>query len=319
MKIDRTTLYALLLAPALFAYSFLLVSSYINGDQIAYRGLYEALGEASISEALKLSSAYISGNEPIPAWILWIGASQDFDKDIYISFFNLSLTLSLFYFLRNNKASWIATSLVLTNFYLLVLMTGAERLKFAYIFILLATLTKGRMRALFFIVAPLAHFQSLILLAGIGAGYLSESFRRFFKSRTIKKSDLYYGATGTSLLIAFFVLFGQKLIIKAEAYAALTQGIPELSQILILFLFSLFVFKDRLRISLTLLPIAVAAFLFGADRINMIAFSAVFYFLVIERRISTALPLTLLTYFSYKSIGFIQNIFAYGNGFYASN
>jgi hypothetical protein len=287
----------------------------LYGDQVVYRQLYEALRFAPINQALSYSIAYVSGGEPITAIILWSGASLGIDKDLYISFFNTLLVLFLFIFLKKNKASWLSIFLVLTNFYLLVLLTGAERLKFSYLILMAAALVEGRLRIVLFALAPLAHFQSIILLVGIISGSFSKSIRTFLERRTVRKLDLYYSLILGLFLVVFFAAFGKSILGKVYAYISFSRGISEITQITILMAFSLFVFKDKVRIFLVLLPIVGAVFLLGGSRVNMIAVSLVIYFLAIEGRISSLVSLAFLSYFSFKSIGFIFNIIKYGDGF----
>lgn len=316
MKISSNKLYLFLISPALFGFSYFLISSYLYGDQVVYRKLFEALSSAQLSEVLDLSRANVSGSEPISAILLWVGASLGFDKDVYISIFNVGLMLGLFYFLRINRAPWYVIVLVLTNYYLLVLLTGAERLKFAYFFLMLAACSKGKHRIFFLAISPLAHIQSVILLAGIAAGYTSDVVRVFFDRWVIPKKYFYLGAI-IALLSSFFVLFfGQNAFSKAALYMRSSDGVSELFQVLVLLVFSLLVSRDRLRILLALLPMIAAVFLLGGNRVNMIAFSVVFYFLVLEKRLSSALSLALLSYLSYKSIGFVKNVILYGDAYY---
>lgn len=75
--------------------------------------------------------------------------------------------------------------------------------------------------------------------------------------------------------------------------------------------------SNKFRMLLSLLPVFIALVIVGGDRINMIAFTMVFGILMYERRLKHPLFILLLTYFSVKSIGFIDNILLYGNGFNA--
>jgi hypothetical protein len=316
LKISRTNLYAFVLSPFLFGFSFFLVSNYLYGDQVVYRELFDALDSARFSEVFYLSIAIVSGAEPISAILLWVGASLGFDKDVYVSLFNLGLMLGLFYFLRANRAPWYVIFLVFTNYYLLVLLTGAERLKFAYFFLLLAACTKGKVQVLFLSVAPLAHFQSLILLVGIASGYTGNAVRVLFKRWVFPKKYLYFGIVFFILIFVFLALFGQSVFYKAAIYMRSSDGMAGLFQVLVLLVLALLVTKDRLRIFLALLPIIVAVFLLGGNRVNMVAFSVVFYFLALERRLTSVLFLTILFYLSFKSVGFLENVILYGDGYY---
>ena len=60
----------------------------------------------------------------------------------------------------------------------------------------------------------------------------------------------------------------------------------------------------------------MAAAVFGASRINVMAVTFLLYLAVTERRASHPLMLALLVYFSLKTIPFVENIYAWGDGYY---
>lgn len=316
MKISNVKISLLVLTPFLFGCSYFLISNYLYGDQIVYRMLYDVLRSASFSEILLLSKAYVSGGEPIPATLLWVGASLGLEKDFYISLFNTALMISLLYFLRINRATIFVVFLVMTNYYLLVLMTGAERLKFAYLILLLAANLKGKCRVLLLALGPLAHFQSAILLVGIGAGHASDAVKALFKRGVILKKHFFFTILLFLMAAILASFFGGGVLAKAAIYMRLSEGLSELFEVFILLGVALAVSKDRLRVFLALIPMIAAVFLLGGDRVNMMAFSVVFYFLALERRLSSPPFLLLLAYFSYKSIGFVSKVMVYGDGFY---
>jgi len=110
-----------------------LLSFYTKGDQVAYHKAYQALSYAKITDSVLVLQAYTSGYEPLTALILWVGASLRIDKNIYISIWNVFLLVGLFLLLRKYKLPSYVLTLFLTNFYVVTVMTAAERLKFSVI------------------------------------------------------------------------------------------------------------------------------------------------------------------------------------------
>ena len=72
---------------------------------------------------------------------------------------------------------------------------------------------------------------------------------------------------------------------------------------------------NKFRLFLTLLPLSVPIVLIGSFRLNIVVSTVLFSLLLVERRITHPASMLLLVYFSLKSIPFIVNIYAKGNGF----
>jgi hypothetical protein len=90
--------------------------------------LYEALYAANIEDVMPLSVRLTGGAEPLSDYIFWLGANLGIEKDIYISMLNIIFIVSLFLVARRSFVKMPMICLLLTNFYLVVLMTGEERL-----------------------------------------------------------------------------------------------------------------------------------------------------------------------------------------------
>ena len=316
------TISYLLLFSFFFIVSYLLVSSYIYGDQLHYRPFYQALGQASFYDVMGLSTKYLSAGEPLSAYVLWFGARLGIEKDLYISFLNSSLLLLLVIFLKNFRVSFIVIILILANYYILVLMTSAERLKISYIFLLSACVVPNYKRWAMLSFGILSHFQSLIILPSLfiysrKCNYFITS--NIFKLR-IKK--IAHSAIFLLLICVFLFLFWGPLLGKLQAYLNTEIKFSSLYQLLLLLVATLLAAKKKLPVFFVFIYFSIVILFLGGNRVNMIAFSAAVFFLVVERRLSKIdiynLPfLAIVTYFAYKSTGFVWNIFVHGNGFYS--
>lgn len=123
----KTLFYIAILVPLSFLVSVFLLNFYTAGDQAHYHKFYEALKTARLSEIMTLGLLYIDSAEPLSTVVFWLGAKLGFDKNVFISALNVVLVVGLFLLARKHNASKLTIALLLTNFYLIVLMTGAER------------------------------------------------------------------------------------------------------------------------------------------------------------------------------------------------
>jgi hypothetical protein len=304
----------ILLAFTTFFLSYILLSYYTEGDQIPYNSLYAALSDANIEDAVALSIAYTSGGEPLTALIMWIGANLGIEKKVYSSLLNIVLATSLFLFARRNQMGRGMRVLLFTNFYYFVLLTSAERLKLAYIIILVATLLEGRVRSVLFLISPLAHYQNIILISSIALSGFEASIKNLILNFRINKKLIMagIGLASAAVIIGYFTFEG--ILIKYDAYSE-PFSIYELVNIAILASLAIYVSRNRFRMFIALMPMVPVILQIGGTRVNMIAVTIAIYFLTIERRMHHPLIVLLMIYFSLKTIGFIDRIFTEGHGF----
>jgi hypothetical protein len=319
----ETALMTITLIPIAYVISFILLSNYVGGDQKAYHRFYNVLNGAGIENVMNIASV-VSSEEPLSAHILWAGSNFGIKKNIFISSLNVIMVVSLFLLARKHHVKILMIGLLLTNYYVVVLMTSAERLKIAYIFVILATLAAGKVRFLLLTISPLAHFQNIILLSSLVfssfAGHANNLiFRGIIQRRALKLYSIVL-ITGVSF-ISFMLLKFQneyglwKKIIKYISVH--DSSLFDLWKLCILIIITLYVTRRRLRMFLLFLPYLVGVYFIGGERINMIAFTVVIYYLMEERRLHHPLIYMLMLYFSIKTIPFIHKIILFGDGFFA--
>ncbi|MFC2993564.1 hypothetical protein [Halomonas tibetensis] len=322
VKINKKILLVLLLTPLFFVSSMFLVSNYIYGDQISYQAFYKVLSTASYRDVMSVARDYLSSGEPVSAYFLWVGAKLGIDKNIYISFLNTAMLIFLTIFLLRYKVKGFVIALLLTNVYVIVLMTGAERLKISYIFLFLAALSHSNRRMFFVGLSPLAHFQSLIILPSLAIYSFHNYFSRFVSNLKVDKKIL-YGVflvfLASFIFVAFFI---DPLLSKASAYMRGDVRFLSLFQISLLFASILPLALNKIKWMLIFLYFSSTVLLLGGERINMIAFTAVAYILVTEGKLSVLrfhnIPFVLiLVYLSFKSVSFVGNVLEHGTGFYS--
>ena len=315
MRVNKTKFLAFCMAPLFFSFSYVLLNAYIGGDQVHYHSFYEALVGAQADDVMILARNHVSSAEPLSAWIMWVGANLNIDKNVYISLLNLFLLIGLLLLLRRYKTPQYIIGIVLSNFYVIVLMTGAERLKIAYIFLVYAALIPGKWGTFVALLSPLAHLQSIIFLISIFLARFSKVFERMILRARLSKRNLPV-MVGLSLLGGTVLIYlWEGVLVKSTGYMENYGGLTETVQTVLLLVIASLVTKDRFKIFLSLSPLTVASFLLGGLRVNMIAVTVVFYIWLTEKNLSHPFVFWLLVYFTLKSIPFIHNIFQYGNGF----
>lgn len=298
--------------------SYLLLAAYTGGDQVYYNNLYDGLKSLGFIESLSFAKITVGSTEPLAIWLLWVGSTLGFDKLAYITFWNTALFLLLYFLVKEYNLGWPFLMLISTNYYVLVLITSAERLKFSFLLILISLLlvekNKNKLASVFFLASPAAHFQSLFFVGAIYIKYFVQSFLRALVCLKISRNALILFTLIAALMLLFVLFFSETLLHKFKAHS-LKGGIKELTTITGLYLAFIFVISRRISFSLSMLVVGFGVFLFGDDRMNMVGVFIVVYYLITERKHNHPLSLLLMSYFSFKSIGYIYNIVVYGNGF----
>ncbi len=310
------TLSLFFLISLLLPFSFILLEAYSSGDQFHYHKFYTDINGLSFSEVGPVAKLTIGSYEPLTWLVLWIGSNLDIYKNLWISLLNTLFSFGLFSLLLKHKAPWYVIFLIFTNFYYLVLLTAAERLKISYIVIIYSFLIGGRGRYLVAL-SPLAHLQSIILLFSF-IGYSSHNaLSNFVNNFKVSIHVLIVSLIFIFACCFFFYIFEDGILLKLNFYHHHNSfDIISFGKFLIIFLFFLLIAVNKSLVFLSFLPIFIAWLVVGGDRVNMIAFTLFFGFLMFERRLNHPLALLLLVYFSFKSIDFVKNIFVYGDGFF---
>lgn len=314
----------LILIPCFTWYSYWLVVPTVNGDAASYQALYDALSTATLDEVRVLGIFYVSSNELTP-YLIWLGAKLGIEKNNFITFFNVILLCGLFFLPLRRKINFSTvffSFLIITNFYVIVLLTSAERLKFAYVMLIIASFLTNKKKFLFFILSVTMHFQSIIFIAAqsvyIYAGKFKDSL---FKNKLNNKKNENIKLFIIILIIfVFYIYFKDGLKAKIETSLDKSQGgIGELFQLFFLFIATIPIFKKKFQIISMFLMYGIAILFIGGSRVNMIAYSSVVYLMIaegyLERFNIKIIPFYLISiYLSYKSIGYIERTFIQGHG-----
>lgn len=299
-----------------FLFSVWLLSLYRGGDQEHYDRFWRAMVWTHPSLWSRLQFAYLSSAEPMYRLIIGLGTYLNVDRIVYLSLWNAFFLSMIGYILIKSRSSIPFAIFVFTNFYVLVLLSSAERLKFGYIFLLLASCIESlRGKTLLSIVSGFAHTQAIIQFMSAAIYYVAVEYRRIF-AKTSSTIALFAGGSAALGVVVYYLVnsVGDIVAQKSEFYMGESQGVSEIIQWLLILIGGTIVFEKRLPFALAMLPMGVLTSLFGG-RVN-VATLAFFCALALAGR-KTAHPLVLfvMAYMSFKSIGFVTNVLNTGQGF----
>lgn len=317
MRTSKNTIifFALLifLSPVFFFFSMSILVPYTEGDQRHYRAFYYFVESATLHEAFLNTQRFLGAIDVIYPVVVYVGATVGFDKDVYFSLFNVLLMCLIVANGIKYRCGMFFIFLAVTNFYTIVLLASAERLKFAFILLLIVTLTAGAARVSALILAPLAHFQTLILYAAALPNFISIP-RRFIRRKHLLRNSVFLFFALATIGVGG-VFFGSALISTGIYYADRFGGAENIAQVFLLLILSQIVLRNRLRALLSMCIFIFFVGALGGQRVNMIA---VYYFIASaasQGKANHPLVLLLMVYFSIRSIDFIENILVRGNGF----
>lgn len=317
MPVKKVYFFGVLVAIFGYLISLSLLHNYTEGDQVQYRIFYDKIVGLSFFDAGLVAEIEISSKEPLTLLILWLGANLGVSKDIWISLLNVVLIMGLYTLLSKHKAPWFVILLFFSNFYFLVLITSAERLKISYIFIIYAFLFSSYKRGLLLLLAPLAHLQSFVFLFGLIASVShKELLNIVFKLRINKRAPIRVVIlTVTAFMLIYLLMEG--FVLKIDAYMHSAE-LFSFVNIVLLMIIVVAATKNKSRMILALIPMFIAVGVVGGDRVNMIAVTLALGLLIFEQRLKHPLVLMLLLYYAIKSIPYIISVYEYGDGFYGS-
>lgn len=317
MKIQKAPVYATIYAAIVFLLTLYIIPLYTGGDQIHYRDFYKSCfyDQHDIWRQFICFQKTLSSSEPGYFIISKIANQLFMSKDLYIAFANAILTFSLVILIfKHYLIVWhrhIFLVLVLTNYYFIVMLFSAERLKFGFIFLFLALIFSNIKRNILFALSILTHAQMAIMLSPY---FLAKIFSK--QTNFSIKSITAIG--GVLLFCGMFYFLQDHILLKFIAYSSSNSynfgifGALKTSIFIILAAISI----RSLVVIVSGIPMVVLAYFLGSERIGMLAFILYAGFVVYHKGKMDLLLLIVMLYFSYKSFEFIYNILTYGSGFY---
>ena len=300
-----------------FAGTILISPFYVLADQALYIRAYDVLRGQSFIEGFIVYSQIIGATEVVHYTITWIASNLDLEKNFVMALSNALLAYYSMLLLRKWGASiFVECTIVVTNFYILLMYFGVERLKFGFLFLALSLLFVGQRKRFHFFcfMAVLAHFQVLLVYGSMLFKSFILAIIDFVKSFRISPKKLIY----SFFLLAPLAFIASNILVKLQYYAsdvADSKNIFDMVRIILLMLMSLWYSKNKSETVLFFIPVILAVSVVGSDRVNMMGyFIFLYYGLQYNRGLNVGVIATNV-YFAYKSYGFISDIIEYGDGF----
>lgn len=299
-----------------FLFSYWYLDAYYMGDQLFYRNFYGALFGTAPQLWAALQESYLGSSEPLYRYVIGIGAFYDVDRLSYLSFWNAALIASIGYVLFKYRSGLLFALLLLTNYYLLVLLGPAERLKFAYICFVLGFASQNiAVRVALSLASFFFHTQALIQFASTGAYLLVREYRYFVASPVRLLGSVIAAAAGLgAVFYVFYALLGSSITLKMEVYSSASEGYLEALQWALILGGGLVVFRNRLAYFAGMLPMGILTILFG-NRVNVATFVFFVALAITQRKTAHPIVLAVMAYMSLKSIPFMINVLRYGTGY----
>lgn len=313
MKIKSSFFYGLIYSIIILLFSLFIFKYYIGGDQRFYTPFYNyCLSDIrGVGWKFQCYKEIVGAQEPIYFFISYL-FSFFTSKIFYTSVTNAILIFLLvkvvfkYYSLEWHRHVFIL--FLLSNYYMLGLLFSTERLKIGFIFLLMAIYFNKK--KLYILIAIFSHLQILFAVVPFYISILLKSSVKFwFKFFLILMS--------TAGLFLLFLVMQNQIYHKFNAYYQETQdldmgfiGIIKTSFFIILSSITVKKYEPLI----TGAPLVLMSYFIGSTRLGMMVFILyLFYAIRFNKRMDFVMILV-LSYFSYKSIDFISNVFMYGEG-----
>lgn len=284
------------------------LSWYTGGDLVQYRAYWELAGRSDFSNARLQQLSYLGGAEPGYAYVAHI-ASVYISHDVFMSAVNATFVVVLFAWLRKCDAPGLFVILVFSNFYLLVLLVPAERLKFAALALALGFMCRSWLRAMAWALAPLFHLQAVLVLMMVAIDVVGGLGGRLTVARRVA---LLMGLATVGFVV--YRVSGQAGIEKAQGYSQAAGGLGWIPAAMVALLILLFLPRRR-GLLFSAVMLAGAAVVLGGDRINMMSIFLLVAAFVQERKFGHPAVLLTLLYFSWRGVEFLIRVHQTGSGF----
>ncbi|MGE8561053.1 MAG: hypothetical protein ACN6NJ_08925 [Acinetobacter sp.] len=309
INIQKKYIYSILYSIFILSLSFYFVPLYIYGDQQFYSDFYENCFYVNV-DSFECYKNKLGTQEPLYYTLVLIMNYFNIDRNIFIIFSNailaIMLCLNVYKFYVKDFTRNILIMFLLTNYYFVVLMFAAERLKFSVIFILLYLYFSSKYSIFYYILAILGHIQSVFLSFYVVLFEMLKIKKIWLRSLLVVFFGVCFGM--------FFIFFNEHISNKISAYSDDGGSIGSILKTLFFVLLSYW-YSKNIKLLLCSLPLLVASFTLDVERVAIFAFFVLIGTIIYYKRKMDLALFFILIYFSYKSIEFMSNIIEYGAGY----
>ncbi|EPK4280323.1 TPA: hypothetical protein NW742_003530, partial [Acinetobacter baumannii] len=306
---QKGKMYSLLYAFLILIISYYFVPLYIYGDQQFYIDFYDNCFYPSV-DSFECYNSKLGTQEPLYFGLVWVMNKLGVDRNIFIIFSNAVfaylLCANIFKYYKVSFTRNILSILLLTNYYSIVLLFAAERLKFGVIFVLLYLLATSKYKVLYYFLAMVGHIQSFFF-----------SFYVFLiEVRKLKKLWLKIAIIISMLGVGGIFLFflSEHISHKVEAYSGEGGSLGSIIKTIFFIILS-YLYSKNFKVLLCGIPLIAASFVLDVERVAIFAFFVFIGAFVYYKKPLDPLLILILLYFSMKSIEFLINIINFGSGY----
>ncbi|AEE26791.1 hypothetical protein FN3523_1488 [Francisella hispaniensis] len=320
IRINTTFFENILIFVLVYFLSSILLSYYTQGDQIHYNKFYDYvqlnIATESIHKLYESMYSFIRAKEPVYFAVVYLAVCLGLSKIFVMSVANGLLAIFTYTYLQCKGWYKIYSFLIVTlSYYFIVLYTGAERLKFGFLFGILSLLLYNRAKIklsyLCVLLSVLSHFSMVLLYVAIFI-YMYDFKKNI--SKQIQKCIII-----TFILVLLFFVFKDIICSKLASYIN-TVNVSDLIKSVIVSLLAIFFSNGtrKLNIWLVFLFFILAVFVLG-NRVFMFEVFFLVYFMLARNNSvlskNNLVFLILLGILLVKGVLFIYNIFFFGSGF----
>ena len=299
-----------------YIFSLWYLDRYYSGDLEHYRRFYEAVARSSPRQWQDLQQFHLGSSEPAYRWLIGAATFTNLTRIEVLSFFNSLLIAAIASIFLRYRCSVLFCLLFATNFYLLILLGPAERLKFAYIVLAVAVLFSGSFsRSILGIISIFFHNQAMLQFLSGTIYYVIERRAALLESPA-KAFILVAVFTALFAGSVYFLIFssGGTLFEKAAIYMSRSEGVVEVFQWLVILICGVIVFEKRAPFILSMIPLFAFTVNFGS-RVNVTTLVMFSFIAIAEDKTRHPVILVVMLYMSLKSIPFMMRVLEYGTGF----
>ncbi|NMM13772.1 MAG: hypothetical protein HHJ17_09600 [Rhodoferax sp.] len=303
-----------------FLLSLLISPYYIYGDQNSYKNTYDGISNLSLLEGFYFYNSNLGSQELVHYFITWLASGAGFDKDLIMAMSNSLLAyLSMKFFEKLKVSVFVASVITSSNFYYFVLYFAAERLKFGFIFLFISLLVKNNKKLFLLsaVLAVLSHVQVLLIYVSMFFIRIGSSLLKFYKAFNVVFIDIFSLVFLLLLSLLLFLFLGDHMYSKYEYYydIAAQKNLADLFVVSVLAILSFWYAKSKIQSIFVFIPVILAVFFVGSDRINMMAYFIFLYYGLKNNNGLNFGVIGTVIYFAFKSFLFIYCIIEYGDGF----
>lgn len=306
LKINK--IIPVLFSVIIFCFSIFLFEFFSAGDQQFYRRYYSEVAQMGFVDGFLFYKKSLSTSEP-GYFLLTYFSSKILDKDILFSLINAVFVFYIFKFLNSKKVSYIIQVLLLFNFYLMVLLFSAERLKISLFILFISFGYSGISSVVLRLLSFFTHVQTLMLIV---QPFIINLFN-FSNELALSKRRIISSIAVIFLLCLALFFMKDHIFEKISHYEG---DIYSTFKPIIFMFFSILSTENKKIIPFfqSIIFVIISYFL-GEERIVIFSYIIFMYYGLQFKRGKNIYVVTTSIYFLIKGLMFALNIFNFGDGF----